>query len=75
MDKKIEEALQTLRDAGYYVENLWSIEDVKRKFLNLNEEECMDVLDEALTNEYITEQIFEEICDIGIDKGYKMIND
>ena len=53
---KIELAKDVLRDAGYYVDNLWQIDDVRKKFKNVDNETCQEVLDIALTNDWLTEQ-------------------
>ena len=54
--KDIDKAKQTLRQAGYYVGNLWSIQDVM-KLYKCTEEEAQEVLDSSLTNEATMEQI------------------
>lgn len=61
MDKKIEEALQTLRDAGYYVENLWSIYDVDND--DLTKEEKLEILHNSIHRDYIYSIINESIYD------------
>lgn len=61
MNKKIEEARQTLRDAGYYVENLWSIEDVDND--DLTKEEKLEILHNSIHREYIYSLINESIYD------------
>jgi hypothetical protein len=61
MSKKIDEALQTLRDAGYYVENLWSIYDIDDD--NLDKEEKLEVLHNAIHRDYIYERINDAIHD------------
>lgn len=61
MNNKIEEALQTLRDAGYYVENLWSIEDVDND--DLTKEEKLEILHNSIHREYIYSLINESIYD------------
>ncbi len=53
-----EEAKQVLRDAGYYVDNLWCIEDVDADISN---DEKYEILDEVLQSEYIIERINESI--------------
>ena len=55
----IANAKLVLKQAGYYVGNLWSIHDVKDD--SLTDEQKMKALDMALTNEYTTEQIFYAI--------------
>jgi len=56
-----EQAKEVLRNAGYYVDNLWSIHDVKDD--SLTDEQKMKVLHMAMTDEYTTEQIFDAICE------------
>lgn len=51
-----EQAKQVLREAGYYVDNLWHIDDVMGRF-DCNEQEAQEVLNEVLHNEFFIEQI------------------
>lgn len=51
-----EQAKQVLRDAGYYVDNLWHINDVMDVF-ECNEQEAQEVLNDALTNPHVMETI------------------
>jgi hypothetical protein len=55
----IANAKLVLKQAGYYVDNLWSIQDVEDD--SLTDEQKMKALDMALTNEYTIEQIFYAI--------------
>jgi hypothetical protein len=55
----IANAKLVLKQAGYYVDNLWSIHDVKDD--SLTDEQKMKALDMALTNEYTTGEIFYAI--------------
>lgn len=73
MNKKIKEARQTLRDAGYYVENLWSIYDVDDD--SLNNEEKLEVLHNAIHRDYIYERINESIQDELLILSQSKIND
>lgn len=59
----VEQAKQVLKEAGYYVENLWSIDDIKSQY-KCTDEEAYDVLDDAFNNERVIEEIF-----IGIDSS------
>ena len=65
MSKKIEEATQnallTLRNAGYYVENLWSIYDVDND--DLTKEEKLEILHNSIHRDYIYERINDAIHD------------
>ena len=51
-------AMQVLKDAGYYVESLWHVNDVQ---FECTEERAQKILGKALTNEWIVEQINEQI--------------
>jgi hypothetical protein len=62
-----EQAKQVLRNAGYYVDNLWSIHDVDDDSLTDNEKQS--ALAMALTNERIMEEI-----QYGIRVGIEVIN-
>ncbi len=56
----IEQAKQVLRDNGYYVDNLWHIDDIAQTY-NCTDEEALEVLDGALNVSYVVENIFENI--------------
>jgi hypothetical protein len=53
----IEEAKQTLRDAGYFVDNLWHVSDVTINY-DCTEEQAKEVLSKALSNEHIFSEIW-----------------
>ena len=57
---KIEEAKQVLRDAGFQVENLWSLPDVMDNY-DCSEEDAMDLLEQTLTNDHVMETIWESM--------------
>ena len=52
----------------YQTENLWCVEDVQGKF-DCNEDEALDVLEQALTNEATMEQIWFAIQFHGEEMG------
>jgi hypothetical protein len=54
---EIQLAKSILRENGYFVDNLWSVEDVQHKFV-CDDETAQDVLYRALTNEATYEQIW-----------------
>jgi hypothetical protein len=60
MENKIEEAKNTLRSAGYFVDNLWQTEDVIMNH-ECTEEEAQTILYRALTNDATYEQIWMAI--------------
>lgn len=54
----IEQAKQVLKENGYYVDNLWHIEDVKlQSDVDVDDDTAYDILNSALTNDWIMEQI------------------
>ena len=61
-----EQAKEVLRNAGYYVDNLWSIHDVDDD--SLTDHEKQSALAMALTNEYILGEI-----QYGIKVGVEII--
>jgi hypothetical protein len=64
LELKIEEAKKLLKDNGYQTYNLWHIDDVLDKEGLLEDGDKMEILEEALTNEWVIEQIFFIINDI-----------
>jgi hypothetical protein len=67
-EEQVEQAKQILKDAGYFTDNLWHVEDVKSKF-NCTDEEAQSVLYSALTNEATMEQIWFSIREFGEMEG------
>lgn len=58
----IHEAKQALREAGYFVDNLWHIHDVYNVADgNIQKDQAMQVLSMALTNEATMDQIWMSI--------------
>jgi len=64
---EIQLAKSILRENGYFVDNLWSVEDVQNKFV-CDDETAQDVLYRALTNEATYEQIWLAIDYTAEDK-------
>lgn len=56
----VNQAKVALKDAGYYVDNLWHIDDVKQ-MKDMNDDDAYEVLDKVLQGEYIMEAINESI--------------
>jgi len=54
--KAINDAKEVLRQAGYFVDNLWHIEDVHLNY-ECTDKQAMNVLESVLTDEYIMEMI------------------
>lgn len=59
--EEIENAREILKREGYFVNNLWHIDDVKT-FYKCNDEQAMEVLDHVLNgNDYISFAIWDII--------------
>jgi hypothetical protein len=56
-----EEAKQVLRNAGYYVDNLWSIHDVDVEGVDMTDDERYRILDIVFKTDWVIEQINESI--------------
>jgi len=69
---EIEQAKKTLRDAGYFTDNLWHIEDVKYRFDDCDDETAQTILESALTNESTMQHIFGCMDEI-IDTKYRSL--
>jgi len=68
----IEQAKQTLREAGYYVDSLWQIADVKGKF-ECTDEQAQEVLENAFSNGATYEQIWMSIDYAGESLGLETL--
>jgi len=53
----IEYAKKVLKAYGYFVDNLWKVEDVQDRY-ECDEDTAQYILDQALTNEATMEQIW-----------------
>ena len=51
-----EEARKFLEEQGFYTENLWCADDVQQ-IKECSDDEALDILHKALTNEWVMEQI------------------
>ncbi len=58
---KIEEAKSLLKEAGYFTDNLWHVDDVRRQVKHINDDDAQEVLDMALTNEFVMQSIHQAI--------------
>jgi hypothetical protein len=68
----IYEAKQFLRDNGYFVDNLWHVDDVKSKF-KCDDEVAQSVLKDALENVATMEQIWFAIDIAAQEEGLEII--
>jgi len=64
----IANAKLVLKQAGYFVDNLWHIDDVQHKF-ECDDDTAQGILDDVLTSDWFFERINEAIYDIAIQEG------
>ena len=69
----VEQAKKVLTDAGFYVGNLWSIQDVQDRY-KCDDETAQDILDKSLTNEATMEQIHFSIREFGTMNNLDEVN-
>lgn len=60
----VEEARKFLKEQGFFIDNLWHVDDVKGKF-KCTDEEAQEVLEQSLTNEETMGQIQFSIDEFG----------
>ena len=70
----VEELKKELEHRGYFTEALWSIDDVRTKF-NISDNEGLEILEKALTNEATVEQIWFAIEFEGQELGNSLATD
>ena len=61
LQSKTENAKDILRDAGYYVDNLWHINDIINGFKCKDDVEAYKILYKVMTSEQTAVHIFEQI--------------
>lgn len=64
----IEEAKDFLKSKGYFVSNLWHVDDVKTLF-KCTDDEAQEVLEEALTSDSTYDAVWFNISFYGRDQG------
>lgn len=62
-----EQAKELLKKNGYYIDNLWHVDDVQQKCY-CTEEEAQEILDMSLTNEVTMEHINDTIYHFIVEK-------
>jgi len=70
----VEQAKQVLKDAGYFVDNLWHINDIKDKYNCDSDEQAQDILYNSLTNESVMEYIWDSINIVADEKNLEVID-
>ena len=59
----IQEAKGLLKKEGYYIDNLWHIDDVKQNY-DCTDNDAYKILDQSIAGEYTQEQIFIAIDEV-----------
>jgi len=71
----VQQAKDLLKENGYFVDNLWTVNDVKDKF-NCTDDQAQYVLEQSLTNEATMSQIWFSIDEFGeMENLQKVIKD
>lgn len=68
----IERAKALLKSHGYYVDNLWQVDDVIFSY-ECTEQEAQELLDEALTSDRIFSEVWNSIANTARDMNFKKI--
>lgn len=63
-----EQAKELLKKNGYYIDNLWHVDDVQQRCY-CTEEEAQEILDMSLTNEVTMEHIHDTIYHFIVEKN------
>lgn len=66
INKKIEQAKLLLQENGYYIDNLWCVDDVQQNFY-CTDNEAMCVLEELFDNDHVSMVIADELTKIAED--------
>jgi len=73
---EVEKAKKVLRDHGYFVDNLWHIDDVQSLHKGASTEDAHRILNDALTNLATMEQIWFAIeAALEDEEGYVPLSD
>lgn len=70
---EIEQAKAILKQHGYFVGNLWHINDVKDRY-KATDNEAHEILQESLTNESMMEHVWYAIQEFAEDHGLTELN-
>jgi len=71
----VEKAKEVLRREGYFVDNLWHIDDIQYRYNCDDDSQAQEILNAALTNEATMNQIWFAIDMVAQNEGLKLIED
>lgn len=69
-----QEAKEVLRKSGYFVDNLWHVDDIKLRYNCDDNEQAQEILNNAMTNDATMEQIWFAIDIAAQDDGLTIID-
>jgi hypothetical protein len=68
-EQAIANAKLVLKQAGYFVDNLWHVDDVKERYNCNDDDQAQEILESALTNGATMEQVWFAIDMVAQDEG------
>lgn len=71
-EQQVEQAKAILKEFGYYVDNLWHIDDVHCNYI-CTVDEAQEILDEAMSNDWMMQTIHDTISDVATLKNIKHV--
>ena len=74
-NQAVQKAKEVLRENGFFVDNLWHVDDVKLRYNCDDDEQAQDILNGALTNDATMEQIWFAIDMVADDDGLVLRDD
>ena len=74
-NQAVQKAKEVLRENGFFVDNLWHVDDVKLRYNCDDDEQAQDILNGALTNDATMEQIWFAIDMVATDDGLELRED
>ena len=67
---QIDNAKQYLESQGFFTANLWHTDDVCQNY-DVNQDQALDIIEDAMTSDWMISHIFEAIDIIAEENGYK----
>ena len=67
---QIDNAKKYLESQGFFTANLWHTDDVCQNY-NVNQDEALDLIEDAMTSDWMISNTFEAIDIIAEENGYK----
>ena len=67
---QIDNAKKYLESQGFFTANLWHTDDVCQNY-NVDQDEALNIIEDAMTSNWMISNIFEAIDIIAEENGYK----